>query len=135
MAEFEKKVTETNQQSVDESGANVDQKVSKVETSSDADTKTTISNVIWYIYGVIAILLGIRFILKLTGANAANGFVDFVYSLSGIFSKPFDSIFGVTTADAGQTESVFEPSILVAIAVYALIAWGIAKLLTLNEAK
>lgn len=100
---------------------------------TNVDTKVTAYNVIWYIYGLVAIVLLIRFVLRLTGANASNEFVNFVYSVSGVLSAPFDTIFGVTSASSGTVSSVFEPSILVAIAVYGLIAWGISKLLTLNE--
>ncbi len=133
MAEYEEKVTETTQQGVDDSGTKVNERTSRVETSASGDAKSTVTNVVWYIYGVIAILLGIRFVLKLTGANAGNGFVDFVYAVSGVLSAPFDSIFGVSTNQAGETNSVFEPSILVAIAVYALLAWGVTKLVRINE--
>jgi len=55
--------------------------------------------------------------------------------ITSILTVPFDNIFGVTTAEAGKVESVFEPSILVAIAVYSLIAWGIVKLLNVNSAR
>jgi hypothetical protein len=71
--------------------------------------------------------------LRLTGANASSGFVDFIYTVSGVLSAPFDTIFGATAVEAGQTQSVFEPSILIAIAVYAIIAWGIVKLLYINR--
>ena len=133
MADVERKETQKVNTAVDEDGSVVKQRTSSVQTKTDS--KTTAVNVIWYIYGVVAILLGIRMLLKLFGANSANGFVDFIYSVSGVLSAPFDSIFGVTEAEAGNTQSVFEPSILVAIAVYALVAWGIAKALTLNESK
>lgn len=126
-----KKVINTDQQVATTDGTVVSERTQSVKT--DTDPKVTITNIIWYIYGLIAIILLIRFILKITGANAANGFVNFVYSVSGIFSAPFDSIFGVAKSSSGTVSSVFEPSILVAIAVYALIAWGVAKLFTLNE--
>jgi len=131
MAITETKQTERVNNGVDQTGAVVQERTSSIE--SKPDPKATFVNLVWYVYGLIAILLGIRMILKLTGANADNGFVSFVYSVSGVLSAPFDNIFGVQSAAAGSTESVFEPSILVAIAVYALVAWGVAKLLTLNE--
>lgn len=127
------KTTETQRVNtgVDEEGAVVRERTSSVATK--ADSKVTAVNFIWYIYGLVAILLGIRMVLKLFGANSANAFVDFVYAVSGVLSAPFDTIFGVTRAESGTTESVFEPSILVAIAVYALIAWGVSRLLIINE--
>lgn len=112
-------------------GSVVTKRAQSVKT--DVNPKQTIANVIWFIYGIIAMLLAFRFILKLASANANNAFVDFIYTISGFFSAPFDSIFGVSTTNAGTSTSVFEPSILVAIAVYALVAWGIARMLTLNE--
>jgi hypothetical protein len=102
-------------------------------TGSQASSKSTLVNVIWYIYGLIAVLLVIRFILKLTGANGNAGFVKVTYSITDVLSKPFDAIFGVVTASNGRFASVFEPSILVAIVVYGLIAWGIVKLIDINK--
>jgi hypothetical protein len=131
MATFEKRVTESANSGLSESGEVVNERTTRVE--STAGGKNTAVNAVWFIYTVIAILLAARFAFRLFGANAANGFVNFIYSISKIFSAPFDTIFGVKTVVAGQTQSVFEPSILVAIAVYALVAWCIARLLTLNE--
>ena len=135
MADRRETVTREVNNGVTESGTSVQQETTETHTTANADNKTTAVNAIWYIYGVIAVLLSIRFVLRLLGANSANAFVDFIYAVSGVLSAPFDSIFGVTTAEAGRTESVFEPSILVAIAVYALIAWAVVKLLRINETK
>jgi len=133
MVDQVKRVVERDNTTVDSEGAVVREETQA--TSTKIDSKITVANVIWYIYGFVAILLALRFILKLFGANSANAFVSLVYSLSGVLSAPFDSIFGVARNATETVSSVFEPSILVAIAVYALVAWGIAKLLTLNEPK
>lgn len=131
MSDQFKKVVTKDQKVVRSDGAVVREQSEAVH--EQADPKSTIANVVWYIYGFIAIILLIRFVLKLLSANPSNSFVDFMYSLSGVLSAPFDSIFGVSTTSTGQTTSVFEPSILVAIAVYGLIAWGVVKLLSLNK--
>lgn len=89
----------------------------------------TIERVIYFFFGVIEILLGFRFVLKLTGANAATGFVSFIYSLTGIFTMPFDGIFRRMFAQGLETTSVFEPSTLVALVVYMVLAWGLVQLL------
>lgn len=127
------KVTNRDEQLTTEDGTVVTERTQSV--NKEVDSKVTVSNVIWYIYGFIAIILALRFVLKLAGANAGNSFVNLIYSVSGVFSVPFDTIFGVAKATSGNVRSVFEPSILVAIAVYGLIAWGISKLLLLNEPK
>ena len=133
MADNYKRVVQRDSTEVDGDGSVVREKTQA--TSTKADPKLAAINFIWYVYGFIAIILALRFVLKLTGANPTNSFVDIVYSISGVFSAPFDSIFGVAKTTSGAITSVFEPSILVAIAVYALIAWAITKLFTLNESR
>ncbi len=127
----ERKVVREESTNITPNGSVVTEQAESTKTT--ADPKSTFTNLVWYIYGFIAIILSLRFVMKLAGANPVNAFVDFIYAISGVMSAPFDSIFGVEKASNGTFESVFEPSILVAIAVYALIAWGIAKFLTLNE--
>jgi hypothetical protein len=133
MADIKQTVTRTDDTGVDPTGTTVQQQTKRVQTESAPDAKTTAQNVIWYILGLIEILIGLRFVLKLLGANSASSFVDMIYNVTGVLTAPFDSIFGVTKTTAGQTHSVFEPSILVAAVIYALIAWGIAKLITINN--
>jgi hypothetical protein len=133
MAEIKKTVTTSQNEGVSETGAKVSQETRKVGTEVSGSGKSTVTNGIWYLVGLIEIALVFRFALKLFGANPASGFVDFVYAVTGVLTAPFDSIFGVTKPEAGDVESVFEPSILVAAAVYALIGWGIVKLLNLNR--
>lgn len=114
--------------------------IRKIETSSghpaqgnargDYEAKKAIFRsyqIIWYILGLIEVLLTFRFLLLLLGANAQSGFVDFIYTLSSPFSSPFAGIFGVT-AESGV---VFEWTTLVAMAVYALVAYGIVSLFQL----
>jgi len=133
MAEVRQTVTSSRASGLDDSGAAVDQQTKRVNTETTASGATVASNVVWFIYGIIAILLAMRFAFKLLGANPSNAFISFIYSISGILSAPFDTIFGVRANTVGQVQAVFEPSILVAIAVYGLIAWGIVKLLHLNK--
>jgi hypothetical protein len=133
MAEIKKTVTTSQDEGISDTGAQVSQKTRKVNTEVAGDSKTTATNAVWYVVGFIEILIGFRFVLKLFGANPSAGFVDFIYTITGILTAPFDNIFGVTTPAAGDVRSVFEPSILVAGVVYALIGWGIVKLFNLNQ--
>lgn len=133
MAEYKETVTTSQDAGVDETGAQVQQKTRRVDTSVAADGKTTTANIVWYIVGFILILLAFRFVMKLLGANPDSGFVNLIYAVTNVLTAPFDNIFGVTRATAGEVRSVFEPSILVAGAVYALIGWGIVKLINLDR--
>lgn len=101
-----------------------------VRTTDRADAPLLIHKVIWWIAGVIIALLALRIILLLLAANQGAPFVDFVYGLSGIFAWPFYGIFGYTPA---YGQSVLEISSIFAIIVYALIAWGLAKLATIGS--
>ncbi len=134
MSEYKETVTTSQDNGVSETGAEVHQKTRKVNTDVEADSKTTAANVVWYILGLIEVLLAFRFILKLFGANPTSGFVNLIYGITDVLTMPFDRIFTVSRPETGDVvRSVFEPSILVAAVVYALIAWGIVKLLTINR--
>jgi hypothetical protein len=63
------------------------------------------------------------------GASSTSAFVGLIYSLSGIFILPFEGIFRRVFAQGVETTSVLEPSTVVAIVVYAVLAFGIVKLL------
>ena len=98
------------------------------ETKSIATSSQTIEYLIYFFFGALEILLAFRLVLKLMGASIASGFVGLVYGLTGIFILPFEGIFRRGTAQGIETTSVLEPSTLVAIIVYAVLAWGIVKL-------
>lgn len=86
-----------------------------------------VSRVVWYLLGVIEALLGFRFLLRLFAANAAAPFVQFIYTMTEPLVAPFRGIFGTPAANG----AVFEPATLIAMAVYALVAWGIVRLFEL----
>jgi hypothetical protein len=94
-------------------------------TKSKVSDSETTERIIYFVFGLIEVLLAFRLILKVTGASLSSGFVSGIYGLTGVFSMPFDGIFRKGTA-SGMT---FEPGTLIAIIVYALLAWGIVKLL------
>ena len=133
MSDIKQTVTRTQETGINQTGAAVQQETRQINTERSTDKKTTAQNIVWYLLGLVEILLALRFILKLLGANSASSFVNLIYSVTNVLTAPFDSVFGVTSAQAGNTHSVFEPSILVAGLVYALIAWGIAKLININQ--
>jgi hypothetical protein len=95
---------------------------------STATSSQTVERLIYFLFGAVEILLAFRLVLKLAGASIASGFVSIIYGLSGIFILPFEGIFRRWFSQGVETTSVFEPSTLVAIAVYAILAWGIVKL-------
>lgn len=118
-------VVETNQV---QDGGNVRRQT--VRTSDSADGKLVARRIIWYIADAIMALLALRVVLLLLGANRTNVFVDVIYSISSVFAAPF---FGIFNYQPAYEQSTLEVSSIVAIAVYALVALGLAKLFTLTS--
>jgi hypothetical protein len=87
------------------------------------------TQIVWYILGLLEVLLAFRFVLKLLGANPSAGFSSFVYGVSYPFAVPFLSVFGTTRVEG----SIFEWTTLLAMFVYLLIAWGIVKLFFMSK--
>jgi len=88
------------------------------------------AQIVDYALGVVEVLLGLRFVLKLFTANPTSGFVSFVYSLTDPLMAPFRTVFHQTV----EQGAVFEWSVLVAMAVYALGAWAIIRLIEISTA-
>jgi uncharacterized membrane protein len=82
-----------------------------------------IERVVWTILGLLEILLGLRFVLKLIGANPGSGFGGFIYGITAVFVAPFAGL--ISTPVAGG--SVLELTTLIAMAVYALFFWLIVR--------
>jgi hypothetical protein len=81
----------------------------------------------YLVLSLVEALLITRVILKLLAANPEAGFVRVIYSRSALFVAPFQGIFPTPATQNG----VLELSSLVAIAVYAFIAWGIVRLIAI----
>lgn len=84
------------------------------------------NQVVWYILGIVEILLGFRVLLKSLGANPFSGFTTFIYSLSDPLALPFQGIF--RTSVGGNGVYVIEWSTIFAMLVYALIAYGAVEI-------
>jgi len=86
--------------------------------------------IVWLVAGIIIGLLALRFLLRLLAANPNNGFADFIYNVSYPFAAPFFGLFSYT---AQLNTGRFEFETLIAILVYTLVAWLIAKVVTIGK--
>lgn len=93
-----------------------------------ATDSQTAEYLIYFFFGAVEVLLAFRLVLKLMGASVTSAFVRMIYGLSGLFILPFEGIFRKGFTEGIETTSVLEPSTLVAIVVYAIVAWGVVKL-------
>ena len=82
-------------------------------------------------FGVLEVLIAIRFLLRMFGANPNAAFSSAILTITAPFVAPFVGVFPNTQASG----AVFEPASLLAIVIYALLAWVIAKVVWLLFAR
>ncbi len=82
------------------------------------------SNLLNAFFVLVESFLAVRFILKLFGANAANGFVNWVYEMSGSLLEPFREIF--------PTKVFHNTFVLEFSTIFAMVAYSIAALLIIS---
>lgn len=97
------------------------------ETKRIASNTQTTEYVIYFLLGILETLLALRLVLKIAGASLSSGFVNLIYTLTGVFILPFEGIFRRGIAQGVETTSVLEPSTIVAMIIYAVLAWGVVK--------
>ena len=85
-------------------------------------------NTIYLVLAVVDVLIAIRFVLKLLAANPDAGFARLVYGLTAPLVAPFVGLLG---NPASSTGNQFEMTSLAAIAVYALVAWLLTRIVRL----
>jgi YGGT family len=88
-----------------------------------------IVNIVYFLFGVLELLLAVRVVLHLIGVNADNGFANFVYVLSGPFVALFASLL---KNPALSTTAALEVTTIIAMLVYAIAAWIIGRLIWLT---
>ncbi len=123
----------TTSQASSEDGS-VRQRVTTV-TRSDANEEhefgiAKINQILWYLCHFIAIILILRFIFLLFGANRV-GIVDLIYRFSNIFVAPFRSIFPSVSENA----NFFDTAALLATVMYYLFTFLISKAIELLSKK
>jgi len=86
------------------------------------------ARIIYFVMGFLEVLLALRFLFRIIGADANNGLVNFIYNFTGVFVSPFNGIFNDQSLQRGN---VIEVSTLLAMAIYAILTYGIIQLLYL----
>jgi uncharacterized protein YggT (Ycf19 family) len=100
------------------------------EPGAEAEIVSTFSparrafEMIYLVFAVVDALLIIRVVLKVLGANMSAGFTQFVYGVTGPLLAPFHALL----PNIVNGKSVFETSTVVAILVYALFGYLLARL-------
>lgn len=93
------------------------------ERHQDAQRNYILSRIIraiYYLSSALAILIFLRFVLRLAGANPQNQVFEFIYSLSEVFVYPFRDLFA-TPELLGS--AVLDLNALIALVTYLLLTW------------
>ncbi len=80
-----------------------------------------IINTIFWLVGTLEILLGLRFLLRLFGANNQNEFARLINNLSAPFIAPFSTLF--ISPVFGSGAYIFDVNIAIAVVAYALLSY------------
>jgi uncharacterized protein YggT (Ycf19 family) len=83
-----------------------------------------LTQIIYWLFGLIEALIAIRLVLKALGANPSAGFAQFIYGITAPLVAPFMALF----SNPSYQNSVLEFGSIVALIVYALVAWLLGKL-------
>lgn len=76
-------------------------------------------------FGILEVVIGLRIVLKLVGANPDSPIVALIYGITTPFLAPFLGLIGSPTIG----NMVLEAPSMFAIAIYALIALALEKLI------
>lgn len=97
----------------------------RLHTEVYSPIEVVLARIVYWLFGVIEALLALRFVLGLFGANTAALFVRMIYGITDVFMVPFTAVFNTQRLEG----ATFEWSVLLAMVIYALIAWGIVSLI------
>jgi uncharacterized membrane protein len=87
-----------------------------------------LTQAIYLIFGLIEVLLVVRFVLKALAANADVAFAQLIYGVTGPLVAPFLGLFGASPVVSG---AALEPYTLLALVVYAAVGWVLARIVWL----
>ena len=107
---------------------NLDEKKRGIAAANQNSSIARIVNIVYFLFGALELLLMVRVILHLIGVNPENGFANFIDVLSYPFVALFASL--VQNPTPGGT-SVLEITTLIAMLVWAIIAWLVGRLIWL----
>jgi uncharacterized protein YggT (Ycf19 family) len=90
------------------------------------------SRILSLLFGILAVLIGLRILLLLLVANQTNSIVDFVYGITEPFVAPFRGVFAIDQVSPGGG-SVFDIGALVALVGWFLIYLLLMAILRLGD--
>lgn len=81
---------------------------------------------IYWFFGILELLLAVKFLLRLFGANTENQFAQLIQSLTAPFLAPFSTLFVSPTSEGGG--SIFDLNIIIAMIIYGILSYLLVSL-------
>lgn len=105
------------------------QVIGQADILNTRNESNTVQRIIGILFGIIEIVLAFRLIFKLLGANAENGFVQGLYTVTQPVVGLFEGIFNQKSIGTAETMGILEPETLLAMVVIGLVGLVILKLI------
>lgn len=96
---------------------NLHEKVRGIATTEQNSRIARVVYIVYALFAALEMLLGIRILLYLMGANQENSFATLINTLSGLFVAPFASLL----QNPAIGTNVLEITTMIAMIVYALV--------------
>ncbi len=106
----------------------VEEQKRAMDAANQNSAVARVIRIIYYLFGLLELLLAARVILQLLGANDNNAVASIILGLS----QPFIALFATLFSNpALGTRSVLELTTIAAMIFYAVVAWLLGRLLWL----
>jgi YggT family protein len=96
-----------------------------VEYAARPSATYRLIQLVYLVFGIVEALIAIRVVMKLLAANPEAAFTQFLYGITDPFVAPFQGVF----SEPQSHGSVLELSSLLAIIIYALLAYVIVRVI------
>ena len=107
---------------------NLDEKKRGIAVANQNSAIARIINIVYFLFGAVELLLAVRVILHLIGANPGNGFANFI----NVLSAPFVALFASLLQNPALNETaVLEVTTIIAMLVWAIVGWLVGRLIWL----
>jgi YggT family protein len=107
---------------------NLGEKKRGIAAANQNSAVARIVKISYFLFGALELLLAVRVVLYLVGANAGNSFANFI----NVVSSPFVSLFATLLQNPMLgTTGVLEITTIIGMIVWGIIAWLIARLIWL----
>ncbi len=107
---------------------NLNEKERSITTANQNSAVARVVNIVYFLFGALELLLAVRVILRLVGANTDNGFANFI----NVLTAPFVALFASLVQNPVLSgTSVLEITTIFAMVIWAIVGWLLSQFIWL----